>query len=59
MTAHVSLNPAGGPLPRVLCPECSITDQHPNLKAAQNAARTHNTDQHAYPEQTLEIGGLA
>lgn len=55
MSAHVTVHPDTAPVSRAVCPECDWAETHPRTRTAQDAARAHNLDQHAYPEQTLEI----
>jgi hypothetical protein len=54
MTAHVRILD-GGPASSAACPDCDWIEQHPRTAPAQDAARNHNQDRHAYPEQTLGL----
>lgn len=59
MSAHVTLHPDTAPTSSVICEECHLDQTYPRTKTAQAAARRHNLDQHAFPEQTLDLGGTA
>lgn len=52
--AHVEILPPG-PASVMICEACEIREEHDRTGPAQDAARTHNTDRHAYPEQLLDF----